>query len=382
MKVEFNEERALSVFGILDREWEAKRGVFEGIVLPQNRWLLPMKTNQEKANFLFYSAIFMRGAIISEDPFKFLVSFWESYPNLYNPKFVISQKLEPNDIANVLMNIMPKSRNGNGNLKNAFNLYKVEQFMNSWINNSRLVVEKFDGNVLNIFKGVDNFEEAFARIDYKRYKGNGLTGMRRKIFSLLTIWLQEKDLIPHFPTPIPVDFHALRILWETEIISLPELKPLKLNDRHPKIYKGKVALRINGEEFINIITKWTQDFLSKVKISHLSINPALWVLSRELCVKNYQTTSRNRGSILIEPNELKKNSKLWPKKYHDPCSVCPIEKFCTGVIPAAPYYIWGILMRMERINYPYPPAPIQGILPGIGEELSAFHGKVSRRTKK
>lgn len=382
MRVDFNEDRALAVFKILDEQWRKKIGVFEGIILPQNRWPLPMKTNQEKANFLFYSAIFMRGAIISEDPFKFLVSFWESCPNLYNPKFVISQKLEPNDIANILMNIMPKSRNGSNELKNAFNLYKVEQFMNSWINNSRLVVEKFDGDVLNIFKGVDDFEEAFARIDYKRYKGNGLTGMRRKIFSLLTIWLQEKKLIPHFPTPIPVDFHALRILWETEIISLPELKPLKLNDRHPKIYEGKVALRINGEEFINIITKWSQNFLSKIKISHLSINPALWVLSRELCVKNYQTTSKGRGTILIEPNELQQNPKLWPKEYYDPCSVCPIETFCTGAIPAAPYYIWGILMRLRRVSYPHLPPPIQSVLPGIGEEKSIFHKRTSKRTKK
>ena len=127
MRVDFNEDKALAMFKILDEQWRKKTGVFEGVVLPQDRWLLPMKTNQEKANFLFYSAIFMRGAIISEDPFRFLVSFWESSPKLYDPKFIISQELGPSDIANVLMNIMPKSRNGNGNLKNAFNLYKVEQ---------------------------------------------------------------------------------------------------------------------------------------------------------------------------------------------------------------------------------------------------------------
>lgn len=382
MRINFNEDKALAVFKILDEQWRKKFGVFEGVVLPQNRWSLPMKTNREKANFLFYSAIFMRGAIISEDPFRGLGSLWESFPHIFDPKIVISKGLKSDDIKDALAKVLLKPLNGDDEPKKVFNLYKVEQFTNSWINNSRLVVEKFNGDVLNIFRGVNDFEEAFARIDYKRYKGNGLTGMRRKIFSLLTIWLQEKNLIPHFPTPIPVDFHALRILWETEIISLPELKPLKLNDRHPQIYEGKVALRLNNEEFINIITRWSQDFLSKVKISHLNINPALWVLSRELCVKNYQTTSKGRGTILIEPNELRQNPKLWPRKYHDPCSVCPIETFCTGVIPAAPYYIWGILMRLERISYPHTPPPVQGVLPGIGEELSIFHGKVSRRTKK
>lgn len=382
MKVEFNEKRAIAVFKILDEQWRQKFGVFEGVVLPQNRWPLPMKTDQEKANFLFYSAIFMRGAIISEDPFRWLVSFWDALPNLYNPEFVISLKLEPDDIKTALTKISAKPWNGNNSEQSlSFNLYKIDQFTNSWINNSRLVVEKFNGNVLNIFKGVKDFEEAFSRIDYKRYKGNGLTGMRRKIFSLLTIWLQEKGLIPHFPTPIPVDFHAQRILWATEIISLPELEPFKINDRHPQSYEGKLVLRV-GEEFINIITKWSQDFLYKIKISHLSINPALWVLSRELCVKNYQTTSKGRGTILIEPSELRQDSKLWPKRYQNPCSVCPIETFCTGAIPAAPYYIWGILMRLERISYPYPPPPIQGVLAGISEEQSIFHGKSSKRTKK
>lgn len=380
MRVDFNEDKALAVFKILDEQWRKKFGIFKDIVLPQNRWPLPMKTDQEKANFLFYSAIFMRGAIISEDPFRFLVSFWESFPDFYDPKYVVSFKLKPNDIGDALIKVTPRLKNANGQWK-SFNLYKIEQFMNSWINNSRLVVEKFEGDVLNIFKGVDNFEEAFARIDHKKYKGNGLKGMRRKIFSLLTIWLQEKNLIPHFPAPIPVDFHALRILWEAEIISLPELAPFKINDHHPQMYEGKIALRVS-EEFINVITKWTQNFLSKVKISHLNINPALWVLSRELCVKNYQTTSKGRGTILIEPTKLQKNPKLWPKGYYDPCSVCPIEKFCTGTVPAAPYYIWGILMRLERISYPHTPPPVQSVLPGIGEELNIFHGKVSRRTKK
>ena len=193
MKVEFNEERALAVFKILDEQWRQRFGVFKDIVLPQNRWPLPMKTNQEVANFLFYSAIFMRGAIISEDPFRGLRSLWESFPHIFDPKIVVYKELKSDDIKDALSKVLFKPLNGNSEPKKAFNLYKINEFTNSWINNSKLVVEKFESEVLNIFKGVKDFEEAFSRIDHKRYKGNGLTGMRRKIFSLMTIWLQEKN---------------------------------------------------------------------------------------------------------------------------------------------------------------------------------------------
>lgn len=391
MNIIFDEKQALSVFRILNEEWRAKRGIFEGIVLPQDRLKLPEDKNQ-MVNFLFYSALFMRGGIISEDPFRWLVALFDERPEYYDPTFIVKHELTPDDLRDAFMAITPKVLAQNGFVKgrkengsgNPF-AYKIEQHTKAWIANSKFFVKNFDGNILNIFDGVKDFEEAFARINRKdrwKYDGSGIMGMRRKIFSLFVIWLQEKYLIPHFPTPIPVDFHALRILWGTRIFHLPDLLPFKINDRHPKSYEGKIAVQTR-EQLIDAVTKWTQVFLFEKQISHMVINPALWVLSRDLCANHFQNGTVAQGTILREPEHIHSGQLLWPRGYVNPCSICPIEQYCSEVAPAAPYYIWGILMKMERVPYHHLPAPVQGVLPGLGvDEIHPVLGKIRRRTKK
>jgi len=321
VNIVFDEKKALAVFQILDKEWRAKRGVFEDIVLPQDRLRLP-EGKKQMVNFLFYSALFMRGGIISEDPFRWLVALYDERPEYYDPMFIVKHGLTPNDLRDAFMAITPKvlaqngfvpgrKENGSGN---PF-AYKINQHTKAWIANSQFFVKSFDGQILNIFDNVKDFEEAFARINRKdrwKYDGSGIMGMRRKIFSLFTIWLQEKYLIPHFPTPIPVDFHALRILWGTRIFHLPDLAPFKINDRHPKSYDGKTAVQTR-ERLIDAVTKWTQVFLFEKQISHLVINPALWVLSRDLCANHFQNSTVKQGTVLREPEQILNGKISWPK---------------------------------------------------------------------
>lgn len=383
MNIVFDEKQALSVFQILDREWRAKRGVFENIVLPQDRLKLP-EDKKQMVNFLFYSALFMRGGIISEDPFRWLVALLGERPEFYDPNFIVKQNITTDNIKQAFLDVTPKVLK-DSIYKNQPFAFKIKQHTKAWIANSRFFVNKWGGEILNVFDGVKDFEEAFARVnlrDRQKNGGYGILGMRRKIFSLFTIWLQEKNLIPHFPTPIPVDFHALRILWGTRIFHLPDLLPFKINGQHPKSYESKTATQMR-EKLIDAITKWSQTFLFENRISHIVINPAIWVLSRNLCANHFQNGTLARGTILREPEQIRSGKISWPKKYVNLCSVCPIEQCCSGVVPAAPYYIWGILMRMERIPYLFPPAPVQAVLPGLGlEEAHPVFGRIRRRTKK
>jgi len=390
VNIVFDEKRALAVFKILDTEWQAKRGVFADIVLPQDRLRLP-GNNEQKVNFLFYSALFMRGGIISEDPFRWLVALCDKRPEYYNPTFIVNNGLTSDDLKKAFLAITPEILAQNGLVKGRKEngsgqpfAYKIEQHTKAWIANSRFFVEKFGGNILNVYDGVRDFEEAFARINlrknsWKKYEGQGIIGMRRKIFSLFTIWLQEKNLIPRFPTPIPVDFHALRVLWATRIFHLPDLLPLKIKDWHPKSYEGKTATQVR-EKLIDAITQWSQSFLFENQISHLVINPALWVLSRDLCANHFQNSTAGKGTILRESDDLISGQIRWPINYKNPCQICPIEQYCEGVAPAAPYYIWGILMKMPRV--PYFETMVQTVLPGLEEEASSFLRKIRRRTKK
>ena len=389
MKVEFNEERALAVFRILSLEWRAKRGVFANVVLPQDRLRRLPRNNERKINFLFYSALFMRGGIISEDPFRWLIALYDAWPEYFNPEFIVRKGLTPDDIKKAFIAITPKVLAQNGLVKRRKEngsgqpfAYKIEQHAKAWIANSQFFVDRFKGNILNIYDGVRDFEEAFARVNRKdqwKYNGDGIMGMRRKIFALFTIWLQEKHLLPLFPTPIPVDFHALRVLWATRIFHLPNLPPFKIKDRHPKSYAGKTVTQVR-EKLIDAVTLWSQTFLFENRISHLAINPALWVLSRDLCANHFQNSTASKGTILREPADLISGQLRWPVGYKDPCQVCPIEQYCEGVAPAAPYYIWGILMRLPRV--PYIENMAQMALPVLEEEASSLLRKMRRRSVK
>lgn len=347
--IKFNEEIALRVFSVLNEAWQEKSGIFKDAVLPQDRWPpkeeLSSLSEKDLADWLFYCALPMRGGLVSEDPFKIFWKLRKKYPEMFRPE-IVAEKWTTEMI------------------KKAFNEigmnYKDKEHSESWCKNSKNLFRYWENDIRNVFWGVTRFEEAFKRIDYERNE-KGFYGMRRKIFSLLTIWLQEKGLIQIFASPLPVDFHALRILWATEIIDLKNwARPFLSKERHPQQLAGKTAIRV-WYSLTDQITIWSEKFLNQHKISHLTINPALWVLSRSLCAGHFQNTVREDATKYVETERLIKNPNLWPKKYKNPCAYCFIEEWCKWAIPSAPYYRWGILIRLgKRIPY-----PITKFLPGF-----------------
>jgi len=365
MRIKFNAKKALEVFVILDRLWKEETGVFEGVILPQNRWQLP-EDPRDKANHLFISALPMRGGVTSEDPFRWIWELRKKYPGMFDPKQVM-ECWSPEKIREamkaVTKEILVDGGVGENNL-GSFG-YKAKQHSEFWHHNMECLATYWGEDLRNVFWGVVDFEEAFRRINYHNDPVAGFRGMRRKIFSLLTIWLQEKELIPVFPTPIPVDFHALRILWVTGIIELQDLKtPPSLIERYETLV-DQPAVRVN-ESLVDEIAKWSQGFLSKHGISHLHINPALWVLSRDFCRGHLQNSSREKGKRFVLPESLRQNPGLWPTGYRNPCAYCPIKDLCTGVVPSAPYYRDGLLVRMERVPVPHHNFFLPGIEPSYG----------------
>lgn len=368
MTIKFNEERASKVFKILDKLWVKKEWIFKGVVLPQDMWSLP-KEPKEIANYFFFCSLAMRGGIISEDPFRWFNELLKRYPEMYDPA-IVAKQWNPEKIAKTINEITRIILNGKGNGKKEAGVmgYKLDQHSKNWFANAKVLHEKWGGDLRNVYWGVSDFEEAFRRIDYRsnRY---GFNGMRRKIFSLLTIWLQEKKLIDIFPTPLPVDFHCLRVLWVTEIIDIrEETTPKAIKEHYPALMKYP-SVRI-GENFLDEITKWTQKFLEKKRISHLNINPALWVLSRDLCARHIQNSSRGDGKIFFDEPDIIKLSL----NYQDPCNYCPVENFCTGAVPAAPYYRRGLLIRFKRMPL------ITNFLPGINWQNFTNHS--DKRTRR
>ncbi|MDP2934395.1 MAG: hypothetical protein Q8N59_01320 [bacterium] len=339
--VKFNEKIALEVFTILNDFYQRGVGIFNEKNLPQNRWppidAKPL-SDKELTDFFFYAALTMRGGIISDDPFRWLWNLREKHPALFDPALVV-KKWTPEKIRERLVA--------------AGMSYKGLEIPRFWYKNSVNLCKWWGGDLRNVFKyGVLEFEEAFRRIDYER-STIGFYGMRRKIFSLLTIWLQEKNLIPVFPTPIPVDFHAMRVLWATEILDTNKwARPFTPNEKHPEQLAGKTTMRV-WYSLPDQIAIWSQKFLQKTNIPHMTINPALWILSRSLCSGQLQNLTKKDGTVYVETEKLRKNHNLWPPSYQDPCHICPVEKWCKWCIPSAPYYNWGLLVRIgKRVPFP------------------------------
>ena len=74
-------KKGREVFQILENGWQRRNGIFNGIVLPQDRWDAPVD-NREHANWLFYAALPMRGGIMSEEPFKWMWKLKQRFPEL------------------------------------------------------------------------------------------------------------------------------------------------------------------------------------------------------------------------------------------------------------------------------------------------------------
>jgi len=376
VKMKINEGRALRVFKTLDDLWGEGAPIFKDVVLSQNRWPMPEKGI---ANYLFYASLPMRGAVNSDDPFKLLFELYKKHPDLFDPNLV-ARCWTPEKIVKAIKSVsreklLERSCSDAEFQENGGSLgYRLTERAEYWYQNSVILSTYWGGDILNVFNyGIVDFEDVFRRIDNNITEA-GFVGMRRKIFSLLTIWLQEKGFIPTFPTPLPVDFHALRVLWATKCIDLPKnaKSPIALQEYYPSLAKWP-AIRMT-EQLTDGIAIWSQGFMAENKLSHYNINPAIWVISRDFCNNQLQNKSaagdseKFVSSKFFDKEEFRRNPDLWPKNYKNPCMHCPLEKLCTGAAPSNPYYRKGIMVRLERIPY-----PIQ-VLPGM-EDSFIYNGR-------
>ncbi len=389
----FNEARALEVFTPLCEQWQNKSWLFQDIVLPEDQFGVWMKgvPAELRAHWLFISALPQRGGVMAEDPFTPLWALFKKHPGLYKPEqFLDPKKWTVRKITNAIMRVSPLiGKSKPVGEKNAHALgYKLEQHAAAWKHNMTMVAERFDCNILNLFKWLedipkeDRFEAAFAEID-NQARPDGIIGMRRKIFSLFIIWLQKEKLIEDFPCPIPVDFHALRVLLATGVITLKDTKIVQGLDngteKHLTALMGQEYKRVQ-ENLINDIAMWTNTFLYRNGMSHLDLNPALWVLSRELCAAHPQNTAYKNNSIYLFPENFKNIKSLKISTSKSLCGFCPLQNHCDYAVPSKPYYKAGSLVKIERVKdlscYNIPPT-----LFGSHEEVFSFRGKKHSRSK-
>lgn len=423
VKLRINEKRAVLLFRALQRAWEENDEIFRGVVLPQDLFPMP-DGDREKALWFFYAALTQRGGVISEDPFKVLFHLRKKYPDLFIPREVMKHwpwKRIAKEMRVALDEVFPKKkviplllvatqsqtdlypelkarpalkresekkfepnfaellRGGRRTSPKSPKGYKIDELARSWEKNSRALAEFWGGDPRFVFNGCRDFNDVFQRIDIEKNPYRGFVGMRRKIFSLLTIWLQEKGLIPIIPTPVPFDFHAQRLLLVTKVLIVDDVAkpfhPDPSKPNHPKELRGQMMFRAEEKWIIDPLSIWSQDFIRRNKLNHMIINPALWILSREFCSEQHQNGTRKKGMEFFLPEKMR-DSSAWPKRYKDPCGHCPVEHLCSLVSPASVYYTLGRLVYFPRVQYPFPR------LPGDWLKFSGFMSRKSKRLRR
>ena len=370
--VAFNEQRALEVFTILAEQWRSQTGIFyrrEG-ALSEAQFIRPADP-RELANLLYFRAIPMRGGQNSDLPFKWLDKMQQLSPDVFDPR-AVAKNWSPARIRELIEETTTQliGNKTTGETKAGAFGNKLIEHCNAWYNNAVYLNNHWGADFRNIYRGVEDFEEAFGRIKYMESFG-GVKGMRRKIFALLTIWMQNENLIPKFPTPLPIDFHALRILTNTGILKFKNAKPFVMRGRKlkpdgtplepiPECYDGRMSVRVT-ERLVTEIMQWSQSFMHTHGISAMHLNRALWILSREACSVQSQNRWRSRDLAFYDPEYMKKHPNRWMKI--DPCSYCPLMDICTQAVPQKPYYFLGLIM-LDIGRIPHPKLGNQLLLPG------------------
>jgi len=349
--VHFDNAKAKEVFSIIKSEWDKKEesGVFHGLVLPQDNYIPSYLSEKELSLLFFYAVLGQRGSIDSDRPMKIWAEFRKRVPEAFDTAFVLENFSSEMILSGLWETIGANNTRDRNKPNRGFKLKEISEF---WIYNSEELLKFWDGDPRNIFSGVNNFKDAFKRIERKAGK-TAFKGIGMKVFALLTIYLQERNLISIFPTPLPVDFHTLRILWATGIIKRSGwIRPCSITKNRPEQIIGKPAVNIYYE-FPNRVAYWSTRFMRENGFSHLDMNPAIWLLSRSLCSKNFQNTSRKEATQYIDAYKLANDFSLWPRDYKDPCRICPIERHCKWIIPSAPYWKWGLLVKLgRRVSFP------------------------------
>jgi hypothetical protein len=283
----------------------------------------------EHAMFLFNVCYYMRGGIKSNDAVKRMAGLYDEAPELFDAEHASVQ--EPAMIEEIL------SHHGLGFQKTV---------SKQWVENSKRLSEKYDGDPRKIFTDVTNYEQSLDVI--KNQKGNGFIGFQEKMTSMIIYYLMDEGLIEPFNFPIPIDLHVMRISIANKFISFPDV-PYGTN------LFTKHTLKALRDLYFN--------YAADNDVNPLRLCDAVWMLSESSCGKNPGNTTieplgrnhRNGRSTYLLPQEVDIHNPTQAAAYQASCGICPIESTCELNIPGTQYYVGGnIIIRGRRVRFPLP----------------------------
>jgi hypothetical protein len=375
---------AEKVFGAMIARLGQKGIPYNLAHVPQADHYLPSnleKGSREHAIFLFMLCLWMRGGVESDTATIFLRKFHEEKPEYFNPLMYYDRE-------NITIQGFVDS------IKVELTHYRLSQRVEEnsfgWVYNMRKLARHWDSDPRLIMSDKPSFEVLSKRIIGKTRGGNfdfinedspnGFMYFREKMASMIAYFLMDAKLVTLFVTPVPVDFHVLRLLTSNLIIRV-----------RGKDVEQSVGIDFYHSETLRLAREVTQWYSKEYKVSPIALCDALWLLSRTLCRGNpgnsgyvyderrkkiKRIQKKDKHSYLSEHLDVDSDSKestvkgrkrykglrfneydLFHKskieKVRSTCGVCPVKDFCKYNISSGFYYIGGRLVP-ERLRFDPP----------------------------
>ncbi len=338
MQIVIDHDKAKKVFDSLIAVYRAKEYPFEPerVLLPQDPRNMPIikkMDDEEKARFFFYLCLYMRGRIDSMHATRCTASLFADRPDLFDP--LIARNLDPEEIEKEL------KAHGLGFQKKLNAAY--------WISNSRYLVGRWGGSVINIFHDAAELDDdQFWLISCERICSQGKNGekggfaaFQKKMTSMLIYYLVWLGIISYHHFPLPADVHHRRKCLAHGILSFSQ--------------NGNGNDFEHDELIGDAVREVTFVYAKTCGVSSLDLCDTLWPFSRMMCSRNplFKSTTidgSGRKSIIV-PMELK-----WTKRqvntYVMTCGHCPVQETCRFVLRARSYYYTGRGELDERRDCP------------------------------
>ena len=308
---------AYEILDILVDSYKNRQEPYNEAVLPQDYKPDSLQLDGEHygsprhAMYFWNMCSYMQGGVKTGQAFKRMTDIFNANPEFFDCRLL--SQFEPNDVSNKLED---------------YRLGRQHSVADHWVKNAKIMLEKYDGDPRNIFKGTTCYEDCVGRI--KKNGEIGFNGFREKMTSMILYYYMNEGLIPEISFPVPVDFHALRVALATEMITV---EPNSFYTYNHVV-----------EDSLRLLFK---SYLEKRDVCSLDLTNSIWLLSSNLCNKslgNYPPSSKGGSDFRGLSTEKLRQSKSWQQS----CGKCVVERCCRYYISSEPYYTKGAICPIEK----------------------------------
>ncbi|OGB74505.1 hypothetical protein A2V68_02725 [candidate division Kazan bacterium RBG_13_50_9] len=280
----------------------------------------------EEANFLLAVCCYMRGNIRSDVAFNGLANLYDKHRELFDPKQINCQPLA---MARLLEKELTERR-----------FTRIEEVCRQWIDNFIKLDRFWDGDATELFADADyeTLCERFICRPVGKFNPNhpdGFRGFREKMVSMVAFYFVKAGLAVPMSMPIPIDFHAMRIIISNGLITIPGA---------PDDYD------LWSEKMSATARELTQRYCRDRGINPTELCDTTWFLSSVACRRhpgNRSIVTKEWQGDRLRTIEVIPWAVRWTKQdimtYRSTCGRCPIEETCRWLAPSAPHYRLGKL---------------------------------------